>query len=94
MNGDLLRPTLGDARRRELVRLPDGRTARLAGLPVRAGHVDWQRKARVILPGDTWLSVPAWTLELLSGPNAEADADTWADADTDWRMEHDIGVDW
>lgn len=65
MNGDLLRPTLGDARRRELVRLPDGRTARLAALPARAGHVDWQRKARVILPSGAWLAVPAWQLEVV-----------------------------
>ena len=60
-----MRPTIDDAAGRTLVRLPDGRAARLAVLPVRAGHVDWQRKARVILPSGAWLAVPAWQLEVL-----------------------------
>lgn len=52
--------TYRDAKHRQPVRLPDGRTARLVCLP--GGDTERRRngsRARVLLPSGAYLSVPA-----------------------------------
>ena len=55
-------PTLSDAEARRQVRLPDGRTARLVGIP---GNRSKGAKARVRLPSGAHLSFPLTDLTLI-----------------------------
>lgn len=58
-------PTVDHAKAGALVRLPDGRIARLFAIPIRASHHQHGGRARVQLPGGAFLSVPSSDLEVI-----------------------------
>lgn len=59
-------PTVAHAASRALVRLPDGRTARLVRIPLGGSHHRGGAKARVQLPGGAYLSVRTSELEVVT----------------------------
>lgn len=58
-------PTVGDAAARAVVRLPDGRSARLVSVPLPGSPRRHGAKAVVVLPSGAHLSVPPEALEVV-----------------------------
>lgn len=56
--------TVADAQARTIVRLKDGRTARLVAVPARSQRRSKGAKARVLLSSGAYLSIPLDTLEV------------------------------
>ena len=60
--------TVDDAARRVVVRLSDGRTARLVAVPARSQRRSKGARARVVLASGAFLSVPVDELTRVSEP--------------------------
>ena len=58
-------PTVADAARRAVVRIPDGRTARLHSVPGPNRTTSLGRKARVELPSGAFISINHDDLEVI-----------------------------
>lgn len=61
-----MEPTLADAQARAVVRLSDGRTARLVCVPGTGPRRKTGAKCRVVLPSGKWLSIRPDELEVVS----------------------------
>lgn len=60
--------TVQDAADRRVVRMPDGRTARLVSVPAQSSRRSKGAKARVVMPGGHHVSVPVGDLTLCVEP--------------------------